>query len=38
MKILTAEFGGSTEPVEKFKIAKKDLPEDSKQLVVLKPA
>lgn len=36
LKTLAAEFGAEINPVEKFKIAKKELPEDSQQLVVLK--
>lgn len=33
---IKAEFGKDVEPTERFKIAKKDLPTDSQQLVILK--
>lgn len=36
LKVLAAEFGAEINPVEKFKVTKKELPEDSQQLVVLK--
>jgi hypothetical protein len=33
---IKAEFGKDVEPTDKFKVAKKDLPTDSQQLVILK--
>ncbi len=36
LKVLAAEFGAEITPVEKCKVTKKELPEDSQQLVVLK--
>jgi hypothetical protein len=33
---IKAEFGKDTEPIDKYKLSKKDLPIDSQQLVILK--
>ncbi len=33
---IKAEFGKDTEPTERYKLTKRDLPEDSQQLVILK--
>ena len=33
---IKAEFGKDTEPIDKYKLSKKDLPTDSQQLVILK--
>ncbi len=36
LKVLASEFGAEVTPIDKLKISKKDLPEDTTQLVVLK--